>query len=149
MADHIHKQITDTLAAALITAAVGVDDRVYTNRSSPLASTQLPAIQIDEEATSIEPLVMSAAPYAQNRTGALAIQITTKAEDADALAYDILKAVEHSLAANITLSSLVKYIYPSAIEWERTAEGDQAIVRATLTATFLASTMNNAVDVPL
>lgn len=103
MANHLHKQIRDAVAAALGNLPT-TGTRVYANRLMPLPDVLSPTLLITLDEESAEPLTMNANPIYE-RDLRLSVSAVVKATSAlDDTLDQISKEVEVALAAGITFS---------------------------------------------
>ena len=149
MAAHIAKQVIDAIAAAIVAGATAAGSRVYVGRITPVPQADLPAVTVNGGDEQIEQLT-ARAPHQQHRVIQIDVAVHVKALDAyDTNAYLLLQQVEHVIAAIPTAGGKARNLRLTEVSWERVAESEQPIVRATLGLSADVYVMNNAVDVPL
>lgn len=149
MGIHATKQCVDALAGILRAAVLGVDGRVYVGRVTPLTSALLPALVVDVAEESID-LATIHGPGMLQRSVTIDIgAIVREADGYDDAAYALLVEIEHAIAGDPTVGSKALDITLVSVEFQRAAEADQPVVRATLRVRADVMVESNAVDVPL
>lgn len=149
MADHVSKQVVDAIVAAIIAGGTAASTRVYAGRITPVPQADLPAVTVSGGDEQLEQLT-TRSPYRQHRSLSIEVGVHVKALDAyDTNAYVLLQQVEHVIAAIATAGGKARNLRPTEISWERAADAEQPIVRATLVLAADVYVTNNAVDVPL
>lgn len=144
MADHAHKQIRGAVVTAL-TGLTTSGARVYTNRLMPMESGHLPGLRIYLDDEQVDAMTLHA-PYAQDRSLALAVECCAKGDSLDDTLDLMSKEVEVALAAGLTVGG--KFLQPVYGGMEFTDElADQPVGIKRLRFTLTYSALSNAPDV--
>jgi hypothetical protein len=149
MADHIDKQIRDA-ATTLLTGLSTTGANVFKSRVYPLQDSELPALRVYVDGSSIEVKSIGGANRVVEREIELVVEfcdkvITSYDDHADASK----KEVEQAIANSNTLTGKVKYAQLARIETERDGESDKVIQITRMIFLCAAYTALNAPDVPL
>lgn len=145
MADHLHKQIRDTIETAL-TGLTTSGARVYPNRIQPMADANLPGLRIfaDDEAVDVQTMH---APYLMERVLRLVVECCAKSTTALDDTLDLMsKEVEIALASGITISSRVLVPVYGGMTFDD-EQSDKPIGVKRLNFSLSYSCMSNAPDV--
>lgn len=148
MADHLRRQIRESIAAA-VTGLASTGSRVYQSRVYRAQETALPCLLIRAGGEAVTPLDMNS-PVTLQRTFSVSLEVV--AQDVGNLddALDaIAKEVEVAIAA-MTLPGISSHAALTSIsEPELTGEGDQPIGRAVMTYDVTYFALENAPDTAL
>jgi hypothetical protein len=149
MADHASKQVIDAIAAAIVAGATDAADRVYTSQLLPVPSNALPVVVVTGGDEQIDQITVRA-PHQQHRMITIDVAVHVRGlDDYDAQAYQLLMQIEHVIAAIPTAGGKARNLRPTEVRWERVADAEQPIARATLVLSADVYVLNNAVDAPL
>ncbi len=145
MANHLHKQIRDTVKTAL-TGLTTTTSHAYANRLQPMADANLPGLRIFMDSEEASSLTVHS-PQMLERVVQIVVECCAKASTALDDALDqISKEVETALASGITISGTVLPITYLGMQFDDDL-ADKPIGVKRLRFSIAYTAMNNAPDV--
>lgn len=125
MANHLHRQIREAVAADL-TGLTTSAAHVYPNRLHPFEASSLPGLRISIESDSVSPLTVHQ-PHMQDHQLVLVVECVAKASaDLDDICDLMSQEVEVALAGGVTVGSATIYPVLSGSEFDQEAAGTPA-----------------------
>ena len=116
--------IVSAMVSAL-SAAPAVSAQIFRARLRPLAQQHTTAVVVRVQESQAERAAMHGAPVDFTTTIAVECYARSATTSADLAADDLLAAVYAKLAADSTLAGLVGDLYPTAINYDFDADGEQ------------------------